>query len=298
MKIHELLKYGRNVLSAAGVPDAEADAWLLLSDAVGLDRAGLFLYGTEPAAPEAEERYREMVADRAKRIPLQHITGKACFMGLTFHSDARTLVPRPDTETLVEAVLAEKPSGGSLLDLCTGSGCVLLSYLMEQRRARGIGTDISVKALDTALRNAGELGVLDRVSFVCSDLMDGEAEEVLSAACKEADTVHMILSNPPYIASGEIDGLMEEVRLHDPRIALDGGEDGLTFYRRICSMAPCLLAEGGYLAVEIGSGQGQAVTRLFEKAGFTEIGLKKDLAGSDRVVFGRLPDRSREKNGN
>ncbi len=273
MKIHELLKYGRNVLRAAGVPDAEADAWLLLSEAVGLDRAGLFLYGTEPAAPEAEERYREMIADRAKRIPLQHIIGKACFMGLTFHSDARTLVPRPDTETLVEAVLEETPSGGSLLDLCTGSGCIAVSLAKLGDFDHVTASDLSEDALAAARENAALNDCTD-IRFVKSDLFDAFGEE----------SFDLITVNPPYIRDAVIETLMPEVREHDPYMALAGGEDGLDFYRRLAAEAGTHLNAGGRIFMEIGYDQAEDVESLFVAAGFTEIRMIKDLGGNPRVI--------------
>ena len=273
MKIHELLKYGRDVLSAAGVPDAEADAWQLLSDAVGLDRAGLFLYGTEPAAPEAEERYREMIAARAVRIPLQHITGKAYFMGLEFHSDARTLVPRPDTETLVEAVLAEKPSGGSLLDLCTGSGCIAVSLAKLGQFSAVTASDISEDALIAARENAA-LNDCKDIRCVKSDLFDAF----------DGETFDVITVNPPYIRDAVIGTLMPEVRDHDPYIALSGGEDGLVFYRRLAADSGAHLNPGGRIFMEIGHDQAEAVESLFVAAGFAEIRMMKDLGGNPRVI--------------
>ena len=273
MKIHELLKYGRNVLSAAGVPDAEADAWLLLSDAVGLDRAGLFLYGTEPAAPEAEERYREMVADRAKRIPLQHITGKAYFMGLEFLSDARTLVPRPDTETLVEAVLEETPSGGSLLDLCTGSGCIAVSLAKLGQFGAVTASDISEDALAAARENAALNGCKD-ILFIKGDLF----------GAFDGKTFDVITVNPPYIRDAVIGTLMPEVRDHDPYMALSGGEDGLVFYRRLAAEAGAHLNAGGRIFMEIGYDQAEDVQELFKDAGFRDLKMLKDIGGNPRVI--------------
>ncbi|MBR3164769.1 MAG: peptide chain release factor N(5)-glutamine methyltransferase [Lachnospiraceae bacterium] len=273
MKIHELLKYGRNVLSEAGVPDAEADAWLLLSDAVGLDRAGLFLCGTEPAAPEAEERYREMIAARAKRIPLQHITGKAYFMGLTFHSDARTLVPRPDTETLVEAVLEEVSSGGTLLDLCTGSGCIAVSLARLGMFGAVTASDLSDDALTAARENAALNGCKD-ILFVKSDLFDAF----------DGKTFDVITVNPPYIRDAVIGTLMPEVRDHDPYMALSGGEDGLIFYRRLAAESGVHLNPGGRIFMEIGHDQAEEVEALLGAAGFAEIRMIKDLGGNPRVI--------------
>ena len=194
-------------------------------------------------------------------------------MGLEFLVDENVLIPRQDTEILVEEVLRELTDGSRILDLCTGSGCILLSLLHYSNDCVGVGSDISEEALCVARKNAERLGI--RADFLCGDLFE-----------RVGGRYDFIVSNPPYIASGEIRKLMEEVRLHEPLSALDGHEDGLFFYRRIIGECPDYLVRGGSLYLEIGWDQGGAVKALMEEAGFHEVRVTKDYAGLDRVVSG------------
>lgn len=282
-----LLKKGTEVLAAAGIREAGLDAWLLLEYATGKNRAYYYAHMQEETTKEQEESYLESIGRRAARIPLQHITHQAFFMGYEFYVDEHVLIPRQDTETLVEEALTalknvEKPE---ILDMCTGSGCILISLLLEREDAAGTGADISPEALQVAKMNAADLGVIKRAVFVESD--------TFSASCfqekdgKEMPKYDMLISNPPYIPTGEIDNLMEEVRSFDPMLALDGHEDGLYFYRRITREAAAYLKPGGWLLYEIGCDQGEAVSHLMKEAGFRDIEVVKDLAGLDRVVKGR-----------
>lgn len=296
-----LLKWGETLLESAKIPEARLDAWLLLEYTAGISRAWYFAHYEETASEDTVCRYQELLEKRASRIPLQHLTHQAFFMGNEFYVDERVLIPRQDTECLVEAALScletaagEKSGSGGMestdqrnghpykiLDLCTGSGCILLSLLSEVPSAAGTGTDISEEALQVANINAGRLSLESRAEFVRSDLFFGEILE-------RKEKYHLIVSNPPYIPTAQIGELMDEVRLYDPCIALDGGADGLSFYRRISRIAPELLLPGGYLLLEIGYDQGAAVKRLLEEAGFAQILVLQDLAGLDRVAAGRL----------
>ena len=273
MKIYELLNYGRNVLGAAGIPDAETDAFLLLSEVSGMTRSDLFLHGTELADPDMKAKYEHLIARRAERIPLQHITGKAYFMGMEFISDERTLIPRPDTETLVEAVLEKASAGGTLLDLCTGSGCIAVSLAKLGAFDQVTASDISEEALAAARENA-VLNGCPEIRFVQGDLFDAFTDERFD----------VITANPPYIRDAVIGDLMPEVRDHDPYIALSGGTDGLVFYRRLAAEAGAYLAPGGRIFLEIGYDQAEDVGKLFAEAGFADIRIIKDLGGNPRVV--------------
>lgn len=309
MTLKEAYRQGRDRLSDAEIPEADLDAWYLLEQAAGVSRAR---YYADPQREIPETDYRRYAADierRAGHVPLQHITGSQEFMGLNFRVNEHVLIPRQDTEILVEEALRilrrerlpEREGTGQestgqegklrILDLCTGSGCILLSVLYWLSRGKdrdlqvwGVGSDLSEKALETAVENAEALGI--RADFVQSDLfwdLDGKFD--------------MILSNPPYIRSGDIGGLQEEVRDHDPRMALDGGEDGLDFYRRIISQSGEYLEPGGYLMLETGWDQAEEVSALMRAAGYDGIRVKKDLAGLDRVVYGVYSGRvlSKEK---
>lgn len=270
---------GKKTLEKAGIADSRADAWLLMEYVTGMTRAVYFLRETEEMPKDQAARYREMIQRRAQHIPLQHITHEAWFYGLKLYVDSYVLTPRQDTEVLVEEVLLEAGKMQAdgrfrILDMCTGSGCILLALLSVLKEAEGTGADLSEEALAVAERNSRELDIpaLWKISDLFSDI---------------SGTYDIIVSNPPYIESHVIDNLMEEVRDHEPRMALDGTEDGLYFYRRISREAGKYLAPGGVLAFEIGYDQGGPVRLMLENAGYEEIRVVKDLAGLDRVVLGR-----------
>lgn len=287
--LETLLKEGISVLEAAGIEEARLDAWLLLEYVTGRNRAWYFAHSDEATEPEAEKNYLELCRRRGAHIPLQHLTKNACFMGYDFYVDENVLVPRQDTEVLVEEALRLlKPVHfPRILDMCTGSGCILLSILKEIPEAEGVGADLSEAALKVALRNAESLQVQNRAIFTRSDIFCGEYFTQNSR--KDQPEYDMLISNPPYIATGEIQKLMDEVRLHDPRMALDGKEDGLYFYRRITAECGSCLKPGGWLLYEIGHDQGESVPEIMKKEGFVRIEVKKDLAGLYRVVLGQKP---------
>lgn len=287
--LEALLKEGICALEAAHIEEARLDAWLLLEYVTGRNRAWYFAHSDEPAEEETEYRYMELCRKRAGHIPLQHLTGTACFMGYDFFVDEHVLVPRQDTECLAEEGLRllKDRKNPRILDMCTGSGCILLSMLMEIPDAVGTGADLSEEALLVAERNKKSLNLEERALFVKSDVFSGEY--FLQNSGIEQPEYDMLISNPPYIATAEIQRLMDEVRLHDPYMALDGREDGLYFYRRITGECSPWLKSGGWLLYEIGYDQGPAVKEIMEEAGFCHVEVKKDLAGLDRVVIGQRP---------
>lgn len=277
LTLQQIYREGKETLERAGIAEAELDAWYLLEYVTGISRAS---YYGDPGRVVSEEdlcRYRECIEKRAVHIPLQHITGEQEFMGLSFRVNDQVLIPRQDTETLVEEALKYAMPGMRVLDLCTGSGCILISLLHFCPGLTGVGSDISAEALKMARTNGQRLHVEDRAQWLCGDLFE-----------KVTGAFDLIVSNPPYIRSAEIEELQEEVRLYDPRIALDGAEDGLLFYRRIIEESKSYLKNGGRLLFEIGCDQGRDVAELLENAGYTEVSVKKDLAGLDRVAAGRL----------
>ena len=299
MTLKEAYRQGRDRLSDAGIPEADLDAWYLLEQVTGISRARYYVDPEREISETDHSRYAAYIERRAGHVPLQHITGSQEFMGLKFRVNEHVLIPRQDTEILVEEALKILREEGlpmqegklRVLDLCTGSGCILLSvlYWLSQDKNRdleiqGIGSDLSEKALETAAENAAALGI--RADFVRSDLFQDLGGKF-----------GMILSNPPYIRTGDIDGLQEEVRLYDPRAALDGGEDGLYFYRKIIRESREYLEPGGYLMFEIGWDQAEEVSALMRASGYARIRVKKDLAGLDRVVYGVYSGRvlSKEK---
>lgn len=272
----EIYEEGVRVLAEAGIEEAQLDARLLLEHICRTTRQDLLAHGDRRVGPQEQAGYLELIGKRSRHIPLQHLTGVQDFMGLTFRVNENVLIPRQDTEILVEEALRGGCDYVRLLDMCTGSGCILLSLLHYSNNSSGIGIDISEKALQTAKENADWLGVQD-AQFRCGNLF---------AALSEGEKFDIILSNPPYISSGVIAGLMEEVREHEPLQALDGGADGLLFYRRITEEAGHYLNRGGKLYYEIGFDQAQSVTGLLEQHGYKEIRVVKDYAGLDRVVYG------------
>lgn len=273
MTWRELLAQGESRLRQAGISDARQDAWYLFSFAADMSREAYFLHMEEAADPKLEKQYHELLKERERHVPLQHLTGTQDFMGLTFRVNEHVLVPRQDTETLVEEAIKMISPGERVLDLCTGSGCILLS-LSKYCRIEGYGVDISPEALTVARENAGELGL--EAQWLLGDLFE-----------PVTGTFDVIVSNPPYIPSHVIEGLMPEVRLFEPRIALDGSGDGLEFYRKIARQSGDYLRPGGRLLLEIGYDQGEAVSTLLKEAGFSDVCVKKDLCKNDRVVTAR-----------
>ena len=284
MTYRECYEQGCRTLQAAGIEEAALDARLLLEAVCGTDRNDLLVHGEQPVAPEAEEKYLNWIRQRAEHIPLQQLTGEQDFMGLTFSVNEHVLIPRQDTEILVEEVLKELHDGMRVLDMCTGSGCILLSLLHYSNDCEGLGVDLSAEALEVAGRNV--LKVLtpekaEHAHFLQSDLFE-----------KVEGKFEIIVSNPPYIASAEVEKLMPEVRDHEPRMALDGTEDGLHFYRRIIKEAGKHLVTSGMLFFEIGYDQGQAVSELMRAQGYREVQVVQDYAGLDRVVLGTYCERN------
>ena len=283
----QLLRETEQFLEENGCPDVKTDAWLLYEYVFGTDRAKFMLEREDPFLPEAEERIarlRQLAQRRAEGEPLQYITGETWFMGLRFEVSPSVLIPRADTEILVETALEQLGEGESVLDMCTGSGCILLSIAKLGKPGRTAGADISPAALEMARKNAAMLG-LHKTEFIQSNLWE-----------QITGRYDMIVSNPPYIPSEEIPHLMREVALHEPQTALDGGADGLDFYRKITRQAKAYLMPGGRLLMEIGADQGEAVLAMMQEAGFEKAGIRKDLAGNDRVVYGRYPRYKRGGN--
>ncbi|MDE7358027.1 MAG: peptide chain release factor N(5)-glutamine methyltransferase [Lachnospiraceae bacterium] len=286
----EIYGEGRTCLEAAGIEEAALDARLLLEYVCGTDRNTLLAHGDREVSAEECERYRGMIERRAAHVPLQHLTGEQDFMGLTFLVNNEVLVPRQDTEVLVEEVMKHLHDGMRILDMCTGSGCILLSLLHYSNSCEGVGVDLSGKALAVARENYGRLRAARpemEARFLEGDLFAvpewRETSENMGDPVKRFD---VIVSNPPYIKTDVIDTLMPEVREHEPVMALDGGADGLAFYRRIAGDAGAYLNGGGMLFFEIGCEQADSVREIMEEAGFREIGVVKDFAGLDRVVYG------------
>lgn len=278
LTLQMIYKEGAETLEHAGIPDAKLDAWYLLEYVTGISRASYFGDPKREVPKEQAESYREVILRRAGHIPLQHITGEQEFMGYTFLVNPDVLIPRQDTETLTEEALKFTEPGMKVLDLCTGSGCILISLLKSCPGLKGTGCDISEKALKMARENGRRLQV--EASWIQSDLFEQISERF-----------DLIVSNPPYIRTGVIEELQEEVRLHDPWIALDGKKDGLYFYRRIIAESTGYIRDNGAMMFEIGHDQAEDVVRLMEEAGYTQIRVKKDLAGLDRVVTGRYNKR-------
>lgn len=263
-------------LRAAGVDDPARDARVLLAHAARIEASRVTLIAPEELAPEIAERYDQLIALRAIRVPVSHLLGEREFYGRRFRVSRDVLDPRPETETLIEAALSEPFD--HVLDLGTGSGCILITLLAERTSASGVGVDLSESACLQTSANAVQHQVQDRVEVLQSDWfgnIEGEFD--------------LIVSNPPYISLSEMEALSPEVREHEPRMALTDEGDGLGAYRRIAAGVPDFLLPGGRLLVEIGPTQGAAVAALFDAAGLSETRVIPDLDGRDRVVFARMP---------
>lgn len=277
----ELLEYGKVRLQEAEIEEYALDAWLLLEYVFQVSRTWYFVHENEMADTEKAEQYLEYIGERSRHVPLQQLTGEAYFYGMKFYVNEDVLIPRQDTEVLVEEVLKlsrtvfpeEKGKHLNILDVCTGSGCILLSLLSNLENAVGTGVDLSEKALNVARINGRNLGI--QAEWIHSNLFD-----------KVQGKYDMIVSNPPYIKTSVIEELMDEVKLHEPRMALDGREDGLYFYREVIRQAEEYLNQGGILAFEIGYDQGESVSRLMREQGYSQVQVIPDLAGLDRCVTG------------
>ena len=293
MTLNELRVQMNQMLEKAGVPDADVDALRLLEYVIGMGHAMLIANGTQEANEYQTGRALELSRQRANRIPLQHLTGEQGFMNLTFTVSGDVLIPRSDTEILVETALEklfadteeEAQVRHQILDIGCGSGCILISLIYElnqnSRTAgkwRGTGTDISDAALETARQNVERYHLSEDIRLMKSDLFAQLGDERYS----------LIVSNPPYIPTAVIHTLEPEVSRYDPICALDGGADGLDFYRQIVPGARSFLTDGGWLMVEIGYDQADRVCSFFEHAGYHEICVRQDLAGLDRVIMGQI----------
>src|ERR1019366_896253 len=269
-----MLEAGCRLLAAAGIDNARLDAEGLLAHACGTSRAAL-IAGAANANTDTTERFRVMIERRASREPLAYIIGRKEFFSLDFEVTPSVLIPRPATETLVEAALrflATRPEP-RILDIGTGSGAIAIAIAANAPEVRIKATDISKEALEVARRNAIRHRCEDRIEFIAADLFpDGHSH------------FDLIVSNPPYVAEADLDILEPEIRLHEPRQALTAGDDGLDFYRRIATDCRSRLNSDGAVMVEIGAGQASAVEGLFQRAGFSNIDAVRDLAGSDRVI--------------
>ena len=275
MTYREALSLGEKRLSEAGIAEVKTDAWLLFEKVAKLDRNFYYLHMEDEIPEEITSEYKSVLKKRAERIPVQYIIGETEFMGLNFKVNSNVLIPRPDTETLVEEALKVTKPGMKVLDMCTGSGCIIISIVHYGKEIKGYASDISKHAISVAKENAKKNQVT--INFETGDLFEHITEKY-----------DMIVSNPPYIRTEVISTLMPEVQQFEPMQALDGMGDGLYFYRRIVEEAGEYLNEGGYLLFEIGHDQGVDVSELMTAAGFKNVRVIKDLAGNDRVVSGGL----------
>ena len=272
----ELIRWTKGYFEEHGVPSARLDAELLLAFVLGLERIGLYTAFDRPVHASERERFRELVRERAqKRRPVAYLTGTREFWSHTFRVDESVLIPRPDTETLVREVIARQPA--RVLEVGVGSGAICGALALELPETEIVGTDISREALDLAEQNLRALGVAERCTLHCADGIEGLGE-----------SFDALVSNPPYIPSAELATLGPEVQ-HEPREALDGGEDGLDLIRRLIGAASDVLRPGGWLMLEIGAGQGPRVSQRMREANLAEVELRSDLAGIERVAIGRAP---------
>jgi len=277
--VFEVLKAASEQFSAAHIDNPRLDAEILLAHVLKWRRLQLYVDSDKILPLESVLRFNQLVNRRLEGFPVAYLTGSKDFMGLTFAVNENVLIPRPDTEILAEGVGKYLRGLGReviFADLGTGSGAICISILKFVQSARACAVDVSAEALEVAKFNAAKFHVDDRIKFFCGDLFEPLTGKF-----------DAIVSNPPYIPTNDLKNLQSEVK-REPRLALDGGIDGLNFYRRIFSDAPRFLVKGGLLAVEIGINQAQAVKTLAEAAGFVDVQIFKDLAGIERVVSARI----------
>ena len=276
MTYREAIVLGEKNLQQADIADAKTDSWLLLAMACKIDHTYYYMHIDEEMSEEQVREFEVLIRKRAERVPLQYITGEQEFMGLTFHVNSNVLIPRQDTETLVEEALKVIKPGMKVMDMCTGSGCVLISILKNAHDVEGIGYDISKQAINVAKENAkfNEVPAVFERSDLFEDVVENDSD--------------VIVSNPPYIPTDVVATLMPEVSQFEPREALDGKGDGLYFYSKILEQCKNYMKQDGYILFEIGCEQGDAVSTMMRLAGFSEVRVIKDLARNDRVVMGHL----------
>jgi release factor glutamine methyltransferase len=272
--IAEVLREASQMLEHAGVPEARREAGSLLSFVIGKDRTFLISHAEDVLNDDQVDQYRGVVERRAAGEPLQYITGVQDFFGREFRVTTDVLIPRPETELLVEAVLEIDRAASLICDVGTGSGCIAITLLCELNNARAIGLDKSPAALEVAKFNAEKLSVADRAEFVVSDCFD-------SLKPREFD---LIVSNPPYVSAGVLAGLQREVRDHEPLVALSPGPDGLSIIRRLIQEAPAFLKQHGHLIMEIGFDQGEAVQQLIDANVWELLEVRPDLQCIPRIV--------------
>ncbi|MBI3811068.1 MAG: peptide chain release factor N(5)-glutamine methyltransferase [Nitrospirae bacterium] len=280
--LQNLLQSAARALTEAGIPDGRREAETLIAFILNCARLDLYRADSFSLDPDQQETFKGLIRRRARREPLQYLLGTQEFWGLEFRVTTDTLIPRPETELLIEAVLEwfGRPAlAVTLLDLCTGTGCLAVTLATLYPMARILATDLSPAALDVARSNALRHGMTGRIEFLEGDLLDPLSSLGLNHA------LDGIIANPPYVPDTELDQLQPEVSLHEPRLALDGGPDGLDFYRRILADAPKLLRPGGRLFLEVGIRQAIPVRAMAERIGWRVDQIKKDLAGVDRVVL-------------
>jgi release factor glutamine methyltransferase len=281
--IQRVIAWAVDDFRARGIPSPRLDADLLLAHALGVDRIHLIVESQRALAPDELARFRELIKRRRNGEPIAYILGQREFYGLEIRVNPSVLIPRPDTEILVEVALdrtRERDLFGRALDLCTGSGCVAIAFAKKRPTWRVTGVDISEPAVELAWQNAIRLGAVFGLRFTVGDLADSLTND---------ERFELITANPPYIPSAEIEGLEPMVRDYEPRLALDGGADGLAVARRIIERAPLVLEPGGVLALEAHYDQAPSLAELFEAAGFEQIERRRDYGGIERVVSGKKP---------
>lgn len=274
----KLWEEGREILQKAGITEADLDARLLLEACCGTNTQTLLAHPDRPVSEEERRQYASYIERRGRREPVAYILEEQEFMGLSFYVTPAVLIPNQDTETLVEEGMKILSGGMKILDLCTGSGCILLSLLHYAPDCSGVGTDLSEDALEIARENADRLNLQQRCLWRRGDMFEALNDD------PEQIQFDMIVSNPPYIATDVIETLAPEVKSAEPYGALDGGEDGLVFYRQLAAKAAGWLRIGGKLLLEIGHDQGEAVSALLKENAWLEISVIKDYGGHDRVV--------------
>lgn len=279
--IQRVLSWAAGDFKERGLESPRLEAEVLLAHVLGVDRVRLILDAHKPLDPAELGKFREAIKRRRSGEPVAYVVGKREFYGLEFRVDRRVLIPRPETETLVEAALEATRARhleGRALDLCTGSGCVAIAFAKGRPTWRVTGIDLSGEAIEVARGNALRLGAIWGVRFLVGDLYEPLGAE---------ERFDLVTANPPYVLHGEIAELQQEIRDFEPRLALDGGADGLALLPAIAEGAARRLTPGGTLAVEIGAGQSDAVARLFERTGFVDVRRYRDYGGHERVVSGR-----------